>query len=175
MIKRPIIFNGFMGVGKTTIAKKIAKKLDFSFIDIDEEIITFFNLPITEVFKKFGETVFREKETELIKQYATQPRTVLSLGGGAFKNPQNAANCLNNGIVIHLDLSYKEWRLRIPKLIDTRPILQNKTSKEIKQLFEERQIIYQESHLYILTDHLTEKEVTEKVINQIHLYNKKES
>lgn len=167
MFKQPIIFNGFMGVGKTTIAKNVANKLDYSFIDIDAEIVSFFKLPITEIFKQFGETTFREKETELIKFYALQPLTVISLGGGAFKSTKNADACLNNGIVIHLDLSYPEWKKRIPKLISTRPILQNKTNDEIKQLFDERQQIYQKRHLYVLTDHLTENEVTEKVLEKL--------
>ena len=174
MIKQPIIFNGFMGVGKTTIAKHVANELDFSFIDIDEEIVNFFKLPITEIFKRFGESTFREKEAELIKFYALKPMTVISLGGGAFKSLENADICLNNGIVIHLDLSYEEWIKRIPKLVNTRPILQNKTKDEIKQLFDDRQQIYQKRHLYILTDHLTENEVTNLVINKLNLL-KKES
>ncbi len=175
MIKQSIIFNGFMGVGKTTIAKNVAKKLNYSFIDIDEEIIKFFNLPITEIFDQFGEATFRKKETELINLFTKQPETVISIGGGAFKNPKNIKNCLNNGIVVHLDLSYEQWAIRIPELIATRPILQNKTNVEIKQLYEERQIIYQERHLHIITDYLTENEVTNKVIDELNLDNKKES
>lgn len=175
MIKQVIIFNGFMGVGKTTIAKNIAKKLNYSFIDIDDEIIKVFKLPITEIFEKFGESAFREKETELIKLYTREPTTVISLGGGAFKNKINADTCLNNGIVIHLDLAYEQWKERIPQLINTRPILQNKTNEEIKQLFEDRQKIYQERHLYISINYLTEIEVTKKVIDKLNLYNEKES
>lgn len=169
MIKRPIIFNGFMGVGKTTIAQKVAKELNFSFIDIDAEIVDFFKLPITEIFKQYGEDTFRKKETELIKYYTQKPMTVISLGGGAFKDSKNASECLNYGIVVHLDLSYSEWKKRIPKLINSRPILQNKTSDEIKQLYDERQQIYQNNHLYISTDHLTEDEVTEEVIRKLNI------
>lgn len=175
MIKQSIIFNGFMGVGKTTIAKNIAEKLTYSFIDIDDKIIKSFNLPITDIFEQFGEATFREKEAKLIKLYTKQLMTVISLGGGAFKNPENMKTCLHNGIVIHLDLSYEQWKKRIPELIATRPILQNKTSTEIKQLFEARQKIYQERDLHVITDYLTENEVTKKIIDKLNLNTKRES
>ncbi len=170
MDKKTIIFNGFMGVGKTTIAKALAHKLNYSFVDIDEEIVTSFNLPITEIFSRYGEFAFREKETELIHHYTQQKSTVISLGGGAFINDINKNICMNNGIVVHLDLSYDEWKKRIPKLIDTRPILQNKTQNEIKQLFNERMNLYKNRHLHIITDDLTVDEVTDKVFNALKSY-----
>lgn len=175
MLKQSIIFNGFMGVGKTTIAKQVAEELNYTFVDIDKEIIKSFNLPITEIFKQFGEKSFRKKETELINFFTKQRVNVVALGGGAFKNPENINTCLNNGVVIHLDLSYEHWKIRMPKLIDTRPILQNKTAIEIKELYNERQVIYQNRDIHIMTDNLTEKEVTEIVINKLKLYQKKES
>ncbi len=170
MDKKTIIFNGFMGVGKTTIAKAIAHKLNYSFVDIDEEIVTSFKLPITEIFSRYGEFAFREKEAELIHHYTKQKSTVISLGGGAFINDINKNICMNNGIVVHLDLSYDEWKKRIPELIDTRPILQNKTHNEIKQLFNERKNLYKNRHLHIITDYLTVDEVTDKVFNALKSY-----
>ena len=174
MIKQSIIFNGFMGVGKTTIAKNIANKLNYNFIDIDEEIIKAFSLPITDIFEQFGEASFRKKESELIKHFTQQSLTVISLGGGAFKNIENVKTCLNNGIVIHLDISYEQWKIRIPELIASRPILQNKTYSEIKELYENRQKIYQKRDIHIITDGLTEDEVTKKVIDQLEFIHKKE-
>ncbi|HLR60079.1 MAG TPA: shikimate kinase [Pseudogracilibacillus sp.] len=175
MVKQSIIFNGFMGVGKTTIAKKIAKELNYNFIDIDEEIIKAFSLPITDIFEQFGESSFRKKETELIKHFTKQSLTVISLGGGAFKNLENMKTCLSNGIVIHLDISFEHWKVRIPELIASRPILQNKTYPDIKKLYEDRQKIYQKRDIHIITDGLTEDEVTKKVIDQIKLTQKQES
>ena len=167
MTNKSIILNGFMGVGKTTIAQLISDKLTFEFIDIDAEIENYYQLPITDIFKKYGEDVFRSKETELISFYAKRKNLVISIGGGAFKNPLNQNICLDSGFVVHLDLSFDAWKLRIPDLIETRPILQNKTLLEIKDLYNERQSLYLKRHCHILTDELNEDEVANKVLDCI--------
>ena len=64
--EKSIVFVGFMGVGKTTIGKKVAKKLYRDFLDIDEEIEKEFGMSTREIFEKFGEKTFREKEKEII-------------------------------------------------------------------------------------------------------------
>src|SRR5699024_4078876 len=80
--------------------------------------------------------------------------------------------CLKNGLVIHLDLSYEHWKIRMPKLIDTRPILQNKTGIEIKELYDERQLIYQNRDIQIMTDNITEKEKNKIYIKKLKLKSK---
>ena len=69
-------------------------------------------------------------------------------------------------------ISYDEWKKRIPELIDTRPILQNKTDHEIKQLFNERENMYKDRHLHINTDYLTIDDVIDKVFNALKVYQK---
>src|SRR5699024_1087732 len=111
MVKQSIIFNGFMGVGKTTIAKKIAKELNYNFIDIDEEIIKVFLLPIYQIFEIFCQSYFRKRETQLIKHFTKQSLTDISLGESPFKNLENMQTYLSNGIVIHLDISFEHWKV----------------------------------------------------------------
>src|SRR5699024_11665239 len=98
---------------------------------------------------------------------------VITLSDREFKKHENINTCLKYGLVIHLDLYYEHWKIRMHKLIDTRPILQNKTGIEIKELYDERQLIYQNRDIHIMTDNLTEKEVTEIVINKLKLHHKK--
>ncbi|MEH7117531.1 shikimate kinase, partial [Neobacillus vireti] len=70
--EKSIVIIGFMGVGKTTVGKLVAKKLYRDFIDIDRVIENSFNIPILDVFKLVGEQTFREKEKEIIKENCTQ-------------------------------------------------------------------------------------------------------
>ncbi len=88
--EKSIVFIGFMGVGKTTIGRLVAKKLYRSFIDIDEVIEQEYQMPVPEIFKTIGEKEFREKEKQLIQHYAQQKLKIISVGGGAFMQEEVA-------------------------------------------------------------------------------------
>src|SRR5690625_1814071 len=111
--EKSLVFIGFMGVGKTTVAQLVAKKLYRDFIDIDEEIEKEFNLPTTEIFKQIGEKKFREKEKEYVLHYCKQPLKVISLGGGAFMQEEIRKACLEHSIVFYLDISWDSWKEQI--------------------------------------------------------------
>src|SRR4051812_1123463 len=82
--EKNIVFIGFMGAGKTTIGKLVAKKLYRDFIDIDEKIEKEYNMPIPKIFAEIGEKAFREKEKELIQSQCDYKLKIISVGGGAF-------------------------------------------------------------------------------------------
>src|SRR5690625_165723 len=132
--EKSIVFIGFMGVGKTTVANLVAKKLYRDFIDIDQEIEKEYNMTTTEIFKTFGEDEFRAKEKEYILNYCKQPLKVISVGGGAFLQEEIKKACLDHSIVFYLDISWKSWKKRLNMLIDSRPVLQNKPLEDIEAL-----------------------------------------
>ena len=162
-----IVFIGFMGVGKTTIGQKVAKKLYRDFIDIDQEIEKEFNMPTTEIFKKFGEKTFREKEKEVIERFSQQKLKILSLGGGAFLQEDIRKICLSNCIVFYLDLSWDYWKERISLLIDSRPVLQSKSLEEIEDLFKTRQEVYSYHHSKVNTNNLDVDEVADFIVDSL--------
>lgn len=162
-----IVFIGFMGVGKTTIGQKVAKKLYRDFIDIDQEIEKEFNMPTTEIFKKFGEKTFREKEKEVIERFSQQKLKILSLGGGAFLQEDIRDICLSNCIVFYLDLSWDYWKERISLLIDSRPVLQSKSLEEIEDLFKTRQEVYSYHHSKVNTNNLDVDEVADFIVDSL--------
>lgn len=162
-----IVFIGFMGVGKTTIGQKVAKKLNRDFIDIDQEIEKEFNMPTTEIFKKFGEKTFREKEKEVINRFSQQKLKILSLGGGAFLQEEIRTTCLSNCIVFYLDLSWDHWKERIGLLIDSRPVLQSKSLEEIEELFKTRQEVYSYHHFKVNTNNLDVDEVADFIVDSL--------
>jgi shikimate kinase len=164
-----ILFIGFMGVGKTTIGKEVARKLSRDFVDIDEEIEKEFNMPTTEIFKKIGEQAFREKEKSLIEHYSQQELKIISVGGGAFLQEEIRKICLANCIVLFLDLSWEYWKERIGLIIDSRPVLQGRTPSEIQELFNSRQEIYSYHHLKVNTDALDVEEIVDYVTESLTL------
>ncbi|MDM5215018.1 shikimate kinase [Peribacillus sp. RS7] len=162
-----IVFIGFMGVGKTTIGQKVARKLYRDFIDIDQEIEKEFNMPTTEIFKKFGEKAFREKEKNVIESLSQQQLKIISVGGGAFLQEDIRNICLSNCIVFYLDLSWEYWKERIGLLIDSRPVLQSRTLEEIEELFYTRQEIYSYHHSKVNTNDLDVDEVADFIVDSL--------
>jgi shikimate kinase len=164
---KSVILIGFMGVGKTTIGKLIAKKLNRAFIDIDEEIEKEYRLPVAQIFNEHGEKVFREREKSLILSLAEQKQKIISVGGGAFLQEEIRKVCLTSCLVIFLDLSLDRWMDRIALIINSRPVLQGKTSKEMEELFFNRQEIYAFHHLRIVTDDRDALEIAEQIVKEL--------
>ncbi|GHI00176.1 shikimate kinase [Neobacillus kokaensis] len=164
---KSIVLIGFMGVGKTTVSKRLSEKLNREFIDIDEEIEKEFNIPIPEIFQKFGEKVFRDKEKELITRITKQESKIISVGGGAFLQNDIKNECLTNCTVIYLNISFENWKDRLSLIIDSRPVLQGKTIEEMEGLFNKRKAIYSDHHLQIEVDHKNPEEVVNEILLKV--------
>src|SRR5690625_3803156 len=96
MREKSIVFIGFMGVGKTSVAQLVAKKLYRDFVDIDQEIEREYGIPTTEIFERFGEATFRQKEKEYVFKFSEQPLKIIASGGGAFLQKEIREQCLDN-------------------------------------------------------------------------------
>ena len=108
---------GFMGAGKTTIGRHLAHRLGWSFFDTDAEIEAAENTAIAEIFAARGEFEFRRIETAVIGQHVRwiergRP-AVLSLGGGAFTQPDNRVLLQNNGVTVWLDCPFETVQRRV--------------------------------------------------------------
>ncbi|KMY56283.1 shikimate kinase [Bacillus sp. FJAT-27231] len=167
--EKSIVFIGFMGVGKTTIGSLVAEKLYRTFIDIDEEIEKEYNMSINQIFAVHGEKTFREIEKRTVRSFCKQPLKVISLGGGAFMQPEIREICLKNCIVFHLDMSWEHWKERLDLLIDSRPVLQGKDLNEIKELFDKRKDAYTVNHSSVTVDSKTADEVADSIIDSLKL------
>jgi len=108
---------GFMGCGKTTVGKLLADILGWTFVDLDDDIETSARTTIFEIFANQGEDVFRRLEHDALRRRVNQIEsghaTVLSLGGGAFAQPENFELVEDNGISIWLDCPLEEIQRRI--------------------------------------------------------------
>ena len=164
--KKNIVLIGFMGTGKTTVGKILAKKLGMNFVDVDELIEKTAGLKISAVFARFGEAYFRDIETEIIKSITKDSSQVIATGGGAVLRDENLNALKSNGVVFCLTASEELIFDRI-KDNNERPLLQVENPKEkIRELLAKRMPRYMMADFIINTDGLTQEEVSEKIIKE---------
>lgn len=161
MERKNIVLVGFMGCGKTTIGKKLARVNDYMFIDMDDEIVNRAGMKITEIFEKYGEAEFRKMETELCRELSNRRGCVIATGGGVIKNETNMELLKKNGVVLYLKASPEHIYNNI-KNDRSRPLLNggNKMQKII-DMMEERRPLYEERS--DLTADITEMRSNEAV------------
>ncbi len=159
-----IVLCGFMGTGKTTIGKELAKKMKYNFIDTDELIEKEQTIAIKEIFKKYGELYFRDLEYNVCKKISKMNDQVVSTGGGTMTYERNIQTIKQGSIVFFLDSSFSVICDRIGKS-DTRPLFQDKI--KAKKLYDERKKKYEKSADYIIEADGTVEEVTKKIIDKL--------
>ena len=153
-----------MGVGKSTLGKIVAKKLNLEFVDTDTRIEEKYLMKINAIFKKKGEKFFRlEEEKEVLKSLKKNNR-VIALGGGAFINTTIRNNILKNTVSIWLDSDLEILNKRT-KWNKKRPLLNKENSKiVINKLYEERKSIYKLANYKIDCTDLSKENIANKII-----------
>ena len=156
---------GFMGVGKSTIGKKIALQYKVDFIDTDTFIEETLGYSISIVFQKDGENAFREMESDLI--HTIKKESIISCGGGLPIHNNNMQHLLKTGTVIYLKASTKTLYNRLKNQTESRPLINNIQQDDLKDLIskklEERNEIYSMSHHIVETDNKSELEILTEI------------
>ncbi|MBO6635321.1 shikimate kinase [Parvibaculum sp.] len=147
--ERSIVLVGLMGAGKTTVGRRLARRLDLAFVDADAEIEEAAGETIPEIFERRGEAAFRAGEQRVIARLLSGPPQVLATGGGAYMDPVTRANIAARGISIWLKADLDILMKRVGKRGD-RPLLQNGDPRATMQrLMEERYPVYAEADITI--------------------------
>ena len=148
-IDRPVVLVGMMGVGKTSVGRRLAAALHLPFTDADDEIVHAAQMSIPEMFEQYGEAYFRDGERRVIARLVAQGRGVISTGGGAFANPETRALILDRGIAVWLD-SDVEVLLERVRRNSNRPLLKNGDPREtLTRLKAERETAYAEAPIHV--------------------------
>ena len=141
-----------MGVGKSTIGRRLAGALGRSFVDADEEIERAANRSVGEIFEAHGEAYFRDGERRVIARLMEEGHGVIATGGGAFVDDETRALVLENGLAIWLDCDLDTLVERTSRK-DTRPLLKTGDPREILfNLKEQRGPAYSQAQIHVVID-----------------------
>ena len=163
-MRKNLVLLGMMGVGKSTLGKIVAKRLNLEFVDTDTRIEEKYLMKINAIFKKKGEKFFRLEEEKEVLKSLKKNNHVIALGGGAFINKTIRNNILKNDVSIWLDSDLKILNKRT-KWNKKRPLLNKENSKiVINKLYEERKSIYKLANYKIDCTNLSKENIANKII-----------
>ncbi|MCK9604528.1 MAG: shikimate kinase [Candidatus Omnitrophica bacterium] len=155
---------GFMGTGKTSVGKELAKKKKWPFVDLDELIEFKEKRLIADIFAKDGEPYFRRVEKQVLKEVSKEKKLVVACGGGIVINPENIRIMKENGVMICLTASPKVILKRTSGYAH-RPLLNvREPEKQISLLLKLRSPYYAKADKIINTSLAPVKEVVAKII-----------
>jgi shikimate kinase len=151
-ITRPVVLVGLMGVGKTTVGRKLAAILGRDFIDADEAIVEAAGRSIPEIFDAFGEAHFRDGERRVIARLIEEGHGVIATGGGAFVDPATRAAVLDKGIAVWIDCDIDTLVERTARRTN-RPLLKQGDPRAILiRLAQERAPFYADAHVRVVSE-----------------------
>ncbi len=150
MDSKNIFIVGAMGSGKSSIGRLLAKKMKREFVDTDHEIEKISNYDISTIFEKYGEEIFREKETEILISLNGIKNHIIATGGGIILKKTNINIMKESGLIVFLNINLKTQFKRV-KYRKHRPLLKNINLEEkLRILKNERDTIYKTISDYII-------------------------
>ncbi len=151
-IARPVVLVGLMGVGKSTVGRKLASLLRRDFVDADEAIVQAAQRSIPEIFETFGEAYFRDGERRVIARLIDEGHGVIATGGGAFVDPATRAAVLEKGIAVWIDSDIDTLVERTARR-GNRPLLKQGDPRDIlTRLAQERAPFYGQAHIRVVSE-----------------------
>jgi shikimate kinase len=170
-MKNNIILIGFMGSGKSTVGRELAKQMEYPFSDTDTLIENNAKTSISNIFTQNGEEYFRNLETKTLEDMVvTTEKSVIATGGGLPLRERNAALLKELGFVVYLKVS-KETVLKRLKGDTSRPILAGENVEEkVEKLLEFREPLYEiAAHMEVIVDDKSVEDITEEIMRNYNL------
>jgi len=169
-LDRPLVLVGLMGVGKSTVGRRLARRLGLSFVDSDAAIEDAAGYPAAEIFERFGERDFRDGERRLVARLVEGEIRVIATGGGAYVDPNTRKLLNERAITVWLDAPVDILAERTSRR-DTRAQLRNGNAKAVLQkLDEERRPSYAEAHIHVKSGDGAHSDVVEAIIAALKDY-----
>jgi shikimate kinase len=169
--RRSIVLVGMMGVGKSSVGRRLAARLSIPFIDADTEIENAAKMTIPEIFARHGEAYFRSGEARVIARLLEGGPEVLATGGGAFMNPDTRALIKTKGVSIWLNADFDVLLRRTSKRKSDRPLLQTEDpAQTLRALLEEREPTYALADLTVQSREVPHDAIVADVMKALAAY-----
>jgi shikimate kinase len=160
---------GFMGTGKSTVGRQVARQLDFRFLDSDQEIERSQGKAVSRIFAEDGEARFRELERDFVERGHPVDRCVVACGGGLVVPAGMLELLRNRGVVICMHAPI-ETILKRTMHTNHRPLLQvDDREQRLRDLYAQREAIYRRTGTMVLTDRRPLREITGHVLRVYRL------
>lgn len=168
---RSVVLVGMMGVGKSTIGRRLAARLRLPFTDADQEIeIAHAGMTIPEIFAEHGEPYFRDGEARVIARLLDGPPGVLATGGGAFMREDTRGRIRAKGVSIWLRADAEVILRRVRRRVD-RPLLQTEDpAATVKRLIEVRYPVYAEADITVISRDEPHEKIVAECIEGLHAH-----
>jgi len=165
---RSIVLIGMMGVGKSSIGRRLGARLGIPFVDADAEIERAAGMSITDIFARHGEAAFRSGEARVIARLLNGGPQVLATGGGAVMNPATRALIQERGVSIWLSAELELLLRRISKRKAERPMLQTADpAATLRELLAAREPIYAQADLTVQSRDVPHDAVVAEIIDRL--------
>lgn len=168
---RNLVLVGFMGSGKSSVGREIARRWKFSFLDTDTTIRHKYAKSVADIFALFGEPVFRDEENKALQELQNSSNAVIATGGGIVLQPRNHPLLRSLGVVVWLTASEEVIWQRVSRN-QNRPLLETKDPRAtITNLMSERYPLYHSvADLTVETSGLRHQEVADRVVTAIRVW-----
>jgi shikimate kinase len=165
--ERPIVLVGLMGVGKSTVGRRLARRLGLPFVDSDDEIERAADREIKEIFDRFGEASFRDGERRVLRRLIAGAPKVIATGGGAFMDAETRTLILETCVAVWLEAELEILAARVARR-GHRPLLAGKDPLPfLRDLAEMRNPVYAEAHLRVRSQPGPHEQTVERIVEAL--------
>jgi shikimate kinase len=164
---RSIVLVGLMGAGKSTVGRRLARRLGLAFVDSDEEIERAADQEVQEIFDRFGEAGFRDGERRVMRRLIDGPPKVIATGGGAFVDPETRALILERCIAVWLQADPETLAERVSRR-PHRPLLAGGDPlPRLRELAAARNPLYAEAQVHICSELGPHERAVERIVEAL--------
>ena len=164
-MEKNIVLIGFMGTGKSTVASRLAARLNRKFVDMDREIERVVGMTVSEIFKRYGEIRFRSEEKLIAQKLARESGLVIATGGGVVLEQVNMDTLSQNGIIICMEATPNEILERVNRKKGTRPLIRkNAQLQDIEEMLKARETLYAQADYRVNTSDKSPEQITNEIM-----------